>query len=476
MGAVAVPLRRARRELSRPARELGRLGLAALGIAGVSGVVYGLDAVAPTVSLVSLYLFVVVPVALAWGVAYAVVVSVASMLTFNFLFLPPLYTFTLAEPQNWVALAVFVVVAVVVGELAARVRRRAADAEQREREEAFLAEVATSFLGGRSPADELGDLAGQIRVILRAESVRIELGAQRDPPAGESPYELRVADGRIGTLYLREGAEPNLAIRRRFLPALASLLAVAVDRERLAQAALDAEALRRSDAIKTAVLRAVSHDLKSPITAILAAADSLRSGRLELGGEDREALLDAIATESHRLDRLVQDLLDLSRLQAGAAEPMRELWPVEELVAQALDEIGPAADLVSVTIPADLSPVQVDAGQVRRALANLLDNALKFTHPSEGVSVRVNATRREIVIRVVDQGPGILPDELERIFAPFYRASAVSAARGSGLGLAIAKGFVEANGGRIWAESRPGQGSSFAIAFEAAPVPASVGT
>jgi two-component system sensor histidine kinase KdpD len=458
------------------ARHLARLILCVAAIAALTGIIYGLKGVAPKVSLVTLYLFAVVPAALAWGVAYAITVAVASTLTFNFLFLPPLYTFTIDDSQNWVALVVFVVVAVVVGELASGARRRTAEAEQREREEAFLAEIATSFLQGRAAIDDLEGLAERIRVILKTAGARIELGPSRSPPPGESPYELRTADRHVGTLYVTEGAESNLAIRQRFLPALASLLAVAVDHERLSHEALEAEALRRSDGIKTAVLQAVSHDFQSPLTAIIAAAEGLRNVRLELDPADREELLQAISTESHRLERLVRDLLDLSRLQAGAAEPTPELWPVDELVGQALEEIGERAEQITVSIPQDLPLVRVDAGQLRRALANLIENALKFTGRNADVVVRANATRKDVIIRVVDHGPGITAAELERIFEPFYRAAERGSIRGSGLGLAISKGFVEANGGRIWAESQPGQGSSFAIALEAVSVAAPVET
>jgi two-component system sensor histidine kinase KdpD len=438
-------------------------------IALVTGVVYGLDDVAPPVSLVSLYLFAVVPVAVAWGLPYGVAVSLASMLTFNFLFLPPLYTFTLADSQNWVALSVYVVVAIVVAELAARVRRRAAEAEQREREEALLAEAATAFLQGRGVATELDALAGRVAGVLKAESARIELGPQRDPPAGESPHELRAGGRRIGTLYLREGAEPNLAIRRRFLPALASLLAVADERERLARDAVEAEALRRSDAIKTAVLRAVSHDLQSPLTAVIAATGTLRNPALTLTAEEQDGLLETVALEAGRLERLVRDLLDLSRLEAGAAAPAPEVWTVDELVAQALAEVGAGSERVRTSIPADVPPVWTDAVQLRRALANLLENALKFS--PEDILVRVNATRKDVVLRVVDHGPGLTEGEAGRVFEPFYRTETEPTVRGSGLGLAISKGFVEANGGRIWAESKPGQGSSFAIALPVAPLP-----
>ena len=221
------------------------------------------------------------------------------------------------------------------------------------------------------------------------------------------------------------------------------------------------------------MLRAVSHDLQSPLTAVIAAADTLRSPSMNLTSADRAQLLETITLEAGRLERLVRDLLDLSRLQAGAADPVLELWPVDDLISQALDDLGPAGARVSVSVASDLPAVQVDAGQVHRALANLLENALKFSPPGASVSVRASATRKDVIIRVVDQGPGIANEELERIFEPFYRSDEGSI-RGSGLGLAIARGFVEANGGRIWAESRPSQGSSFAIALEAAPVPAAV--
>jgi two-component system sensor histidine kinase KdpD len=449
-----------------------RIAVCAAAIAAVTGVVYGLDGVAPTVSLVPLYLFAVVPVAAAWGLPYGVATSIASMLTFNFLFLPPLYTFTLTDSQNWVALTVYVVVAIVVAELAARARRRAAEAEQREREEALLAEAATAFLQGRGVATELAALSGRVADVLKAQSARIELGPQRDPPAGESPHELRAGGRRIGTLYLHEGSEPNLTIRRRFLPALASLLAVADERERLARDAVEAEALRRSDAIKTAVLRAVSHDLQSPLTAIIAAAGTLRSPGLELDASEHDGLLETIALEAGRLERFVRDLLDLSRLEAGAAAPLPEVWTVDDLVAQGLDELSVGSERVRTSIPADVPPVWADATQLRRALANLFENALKFS--PEDILVRVNATRKDVVIRVVDQGPGMAEGELERVFEPFYRSETEPGVRGSGLGLAISKGFVEANDGRIWAESRPGQGSSFAVTLPVAPMPVPV--
>ncbi len=419
----------------------------------------------PVLSLGVLYVFAVLPIAVAFGLIYAGLVSVASMLAFNWFFLPPVHTFTLADSRNWFALAVYLVTAVVVSGLATRARRRAVEAEQREVETALLADVATSLMQGQDVAGELGQISARVAAILKADSASIVLGDDVEPSATSAPIELVAGGRRVGTLELVEGSEPNLHARRRLLPALASLLAVAVDRERLANAAFDAEALRRSDTIKTAVLRAVSHDLRSPLTAIRAAGDGLEDETLVLTAEDRRELLDTIRVEVRRLERVIDNLLALSRLQAGAVAPVPEVWTVDDLVYGALDEVGRSTERVNVTVPADAPPVLVDAVQVRQILVNLIDNALKFSPPESPVSVRVTRTRKEVIIRVIDQGRGVPENELEHVFEPFYRGAPAQDQTGTGLGLAIARGFAEANGGRLWAESRPGQGAGFAIAL-----------
>ena len=441
------------------------------GLALVTGLIYGFREFVPVLSLGALYLFVVLPVAVIWGRAYAISVSVASMLAFNFFFLPPVHTFTLADRTNWFALAVYLVVAVVVSELAARARRRAADAEQRERETALLASISTALLSGKALDEELPAMAEDIAAVLGAEGARIVLGPRREPPPGESPLELEAGGRFVGTLYVREGPEPNLAARRRFLPPLASLLAVASERARLEQDALEAEALRRSDTMKTAVLRAVSHDFRSPLTAIRVAVDGLSSETLQLDPADRAGLLETVRVESARLDRLVGNLLDLSRLEAGAAEPAPALWAMDDLVGQALEELGAAREHIRVDVGAEIPPVRVDAAQIQRVLVNLLDNALRFSPEETSVLVRATHTRQDVILRVVDQGPGIREGDLERIFDPFQPHRTGEARTGTGLGLAIARGFAEANGGRVWAESRPGQGASFALALPVAESP-----
>jgi two-component system, OmpR family, sensor histidine kinase KdpD len=225
------------------------------------------------------------------------------------------------------------------------------------------------------------------------------------------------------------------------------------------------EALRRSDAMKTAILRAVSHDLRSPLTAILASATALMRADLSFDHHDRRELLGTIVEEAERLERLVTNLLDLSRLQAGAADPAQSIRPIDDILFQTLAAMGVKAR-IEISLPkAELPSVRVDAHQIERVLSNLLENAIRHSPPSENVRVRVREKRSEILVRVIDHGRGIAENERERIFEPFYRGAHSQNGRGAGLGLAIARGFAEANGGRLWVESLEGQGTAFVLAL-----------
>lgn len=348
-------------------RTLTRVAASAGALALVTGTIELLKGHVPVLSLAVLYLLAIIPVAVAWRSVYAVGVAIASMLAFNFFFVRPLYTFTIADTKDWFALLVFVVTAIVVSELASRSRRRADEAEE----------------------------------------------------------------------------------------ALRALQKLTEERERLAGEALEAEALRRSDALKTALLRAVSHDLRSPLTAILASADALASPGLRLQPDDRLALAETIRGEATRLDRVVEQLLDLSRLEAGSAEPHRELWHVDELVSQALAGLGAEAGRVRLEIGPETPLVEVDAAQVERALANLLENALRYSPPGSRVLLRAAPGATELRIHVIDSGVGLPDEQREALFQPFRRGAT---GHGSGLGLAIARGFAEANGGRLWAQQDPGGG------------------
>ena len=452
---------------------LAGVGAGVLAVAAVSVAIALLDNYVPVLSLGVLYLFAVLPVAIFWGPVLAVPVAVASMLAFNFLFLEPLYTFTLADRRNWFALVVYVVTAVVVGTLASRYRAQRAEAEQRERESALLADMAADLLRGAGIEDGIGRIAERAADVLGVSSVRIDLDEHAHASAHESPHPLTVEGRAIGVLFMPEDEEPDLATKRRLLPALASLIGVAAERETLAREALEAETLRRSDTVKTAVIQAVSHDLRTPLATIEQALDGLESDELELTKADRVGLLETIRVEHLRLKRLVENLLDLSRLQAQATESRPELWAVDELLAQALDDL-PEAERVVLSAPSELPTVHVDAAQMQRALVNVLDNALRLSPVHETVSVRVTSTRKDVLIRVTDHGPGVPEEERERIFEPFHRVASRSDEPGAGLGLAIARGFTEANGGRMWLETREGQGASFVIALPLVELPAPV--
>jgi two-component system sensor histidine kinase KdpD len=439
-----------------PARLTGLLASAGA-VAVVTAAIEGLKHYVPVLSLGSLYVFAVLPIAVVWGLGYAVGVSVASMMAFNWFFLEPVHTFTLADSKNWLALAVFVVTAIVVSDLAARSRRRA-------REASLLAEIATSLLGRGTVGTELERISAEAARALQVEEARITLG---DEPAGG--YALLAGGRRVGTILLSGRQTGDASARRRLLPALASLLGVAIDRERLAAEALEAEALRRADVIKTALLRAVSHDLRTPLMAISTSAGALARPDLSISDTDRAELLATILAASDRLDHLVENLLDLSRLQAGAAAPEPELVGLEELVAGALDELGEDARRVEVSFPDESPAVRVDAHQIQRVLVNLIENALKYSPPEEPARIQLAVTPSEAVVRVIDHGPGVTLDERERIFEPFARGSRSGDVRGAGLGLAIARGFAEANGGKLWVESRSGQGATFVLSLPAVP-------
>lgn len=455
---------------------LRRQLLAVLGSAAcllvVTAAIYLFREAVPVLSLGALYLFAVLPVAILWGRAWAVGVAVASMLAFNFFFLPPEHTFRLAERTNWLALAVYLLTGLVVSELATRARHRAAEAEQREREEALLAELSIALLQGERLTSGREAVARAVARILGVTQARLELDDQSEAIPDGAQLELRAGDRFVGKLVFPQGEQPDAAVRDRFLPALASLLAVAADREALQREALEAERLRLSDSVKTAILRSVGHDLRSPLTAIRVAGESLASLDLELTEEDRRHLLDTIKEESLRLDRLVANLLDLSRLETGAVTSRKELVAIDELVGQALAQLGGREASVRVELPSDEIPlVEVDPIQVERALVNLLENGLRFSPENQDVVVRVSASPAEVALRVENGGPPLAERDLERIFEPFVRASEEEGRQGTGLGLAIARGFTEANGGRIWAETPGSEGACFAIAFPLASVP-----
>ncbi len=431
--------------------------------------VWALEPFAPTLSLGVLYIFAVLPVAVAWGTLLVVagrrceharvqlLLPAADVHVRRFRTRPTgsRWPSTPSRP-SWSASS-------RPGPAAARLTQSSASARRRSWRRSPGACSAASR--SRPSSTGSGNRPPTVLGIARAD---IELGTGRRH-GDDAPIPLEVDGRHVGTLYAPADADPNLGVRERFLPALAALLAVAFDRSRLEREALEAETLRRSDLVKTALLRAVSHDLRSPLTGITTAIGALRSKTLVFSDQDRRDLLDTIAVDAERLARLVGDLLDLSRLEAGGAEPDAEVWALDDLVREAVHDLaGWRAHRRRRREPA--RPRRRRAGRARAREPDR-ERLASSRRRMRRCTFAITATRREAIVRIVDQGPGLAADELERVFEPFYRGDQRRRS-GAGLGLAIARGFAAANGGRVWAESRPGQGATFALALPVVEVPA----
>jgi two-component system sensor histidine kinase KdpD len=432
------------------------VAVAVAAVAVATAAIYLLRQVAPAVSLSVVYLPAVLLVSAYWGLALGLATSLLSAAAFNFFHLPPTGRFTIADSRNWVALAAFVVVALVVSTIAELARSRALEAERGRDEADLTAVLARQLLGGADTARSLPEAARRLAEALALPSASIVLGAHAADERREA-LPLRDADRRqIATLLVPRGLPAPTAQRLRvqIAPALAAIVAIARHRDTIQAAAVETAALRRSDDVKTALLRAVSHDLRTPLTAIVAAGHALRTDSLTAG--ERIELSDAVVDEGERLSALVEKLLDLSQLQAGRAEPHRDWVSLEDVLLAAREGLVGGGVPVRIVIQPTLLEVRADAAQLERAFANLLENARRYS----GVQpVLVQARRGEgrVHVHVVDRGPGIPAAERPRIFEPFYRGrqSPGDPWTGSGLGLAIAKVFVEANGGTISVESLP---------------------
>ncbi len=418
--------------------------VAVLSVAAITAIIFPLRKISPPASNGVAYMLAVLLVSTIWGLRLGLLTTVLSAAAFNYFHLPPTGRFNVADEQNAVALVTFCIAAVVAAAVADVARSRAIEAQQRRQEADLSADLARILLSGESSEATLSEASARVANALDLPEARISRADGLVVPADLSP-------------------ETSRRIEQRVAPALDALLAAALERDRLQTEVVETRALRRSDELKTALLRSVSHDLRTPLTAIITAGSALRDG--DLSRADRADLGNAIVEEATRLTALVEKLLDLSLLQGHAAAPRPEWCSVEEILRELADQLDPGGERITLALDPDLPLVRADAAQLERAFANLLENAARYSG-SERVSVRGRVVGDRLMIRIVDRGPGIAHEELERIFEAFYRAPGQTARHtGSGLGLAIVKGFVEANGGRVWAESLPGQGTSFVVSL-----------
>jgi two-component system sensor histidine kinase KdpD len=461
-------------------------------------------------NIVMIYLLGVVVVAMRFGRAASALASILSVAAFDFVFVPPYFTFAVSDSQYMITFAVMLVVALVISGLTVRSRDQAQAARTQERRTAVLYSLSRELAASRG-LDTLLELAlrhllevfgGRIVILLPGADGRLVQRAGQLAPfnmdatdfaVAQWAFEHRQAAGagtdnvpgaqmRFEPLSSSRGVVGVLGIRptephafdapeeEHLLETFASLVAVALDRALLADEAQAAQVRMEAERVRSALLSAVSHDLRTPLTAITGAAGAALEGETRLDAATRRELLESIRDEADRLNRLVNNLLDVTRLESGSLQLRREWIPLEELVGVALARLaGPLRDRkVTTRLPEDLPPVHVDGLLVGQVFINLLENAAKHTPAGQPVEIEARREGDDVVVEIADRGPGLPKGEERKVFDKFYGGAVTS---GAGLGLTICRAIVEAHGGRIGGDNRPGGGAVFRFSLPAGEPP-----
>jgi two-component system, OmpR family, sensor histidine kinase KdpD len=443
--------------------------IAAASVAACTLVVSLLTPTVPVRSAGVFYLVAVLAISSIYGLWLGLATSLVSAVAFNFFFLPPLHTLTISSSGDWLALAAFALAALVTSQLAARERAEAEQATRRAAEAQLGERLATLIANGSQLQAALPLLGRQAARALGARDGGIHLGPPPDSSRSGRTVPIDLDGTRLGELRLIDAPAgvAESADAARIGRVLSGLIVLGQEREQRLANEVEAEALRRSNELTTALLRTVSHDFRSPLTAISTAAEGLRFA--DLDGDERE-LVDTIAEQSGRLSRLVTNLLDLSRLESGAAVPSAEWVDVRDLIDAAVADVRATAEVqAQVEHEPELPLVRVDATQLQRVLVNLLENAVKYSPPGEPVRISAGARAGRVNVSVADHGPGVPDSERAHIFRPFYRGPVGQP--GSGLGLAIARGLATANGATLTLEPPGGSGATLTVSIPAAPPP-----
>lgn len=439
-----------------------------------TGLLYLLKGELSTPVVALLFLLPVLLSAVRWGLGPGIMASVCAFLCFNYFFISPFYTLNIHQTQDFLALAIFLIVAVVISQLIGRIRSSLADAQAREQEVSQLYSLSTALVGLHG-ADEVAErLANDVRASLRAYVCRVvpepsllassKIATSPPEAAPDIPpsriFPLRADRGKLGEIQLWLNQQEEFSeTDERLLHAFAGQGALALERALLAQAETKAGILEESDRLKSALLSSVSHELRTPLVTIKAAATSLSSGAIPWESSARQDLLDALEEETDHLNDLVGNLLNMSRIEAGALKLEREWNVLSEIVDNSVERLRRASELhhLEVDVSEDLPMVQVDPVLMQQVFTNLIDNSIKYAPPHTTIRIRASDDGHdEMLIEVTNEGPPVPVEHLESIFDRFHRVTAADRIPGTGLGLSICKGIIEAHGGRIWAENLPG--------------------
>ncbi|MFG1706520.1 DUF4118 domain-containing protein [Nonomuraea sp. M3C6] len=468
---------RSRAALNRKRRLIG-WAVAVVGMPLLTAVLLPFRDVLSLPSEILLFLCLTVGVALIGGTWPAFTAAVGGSLLLNWYFTPPVGEFTIADPENFLALVVFVLVAAAVSTIVDLAARRTREAARASADAEALSTLAGHVLRGEAA---LSSLLGRMRETFALDSVTLlERVGEPTPDDQSEPGAWRivatsgaapctnpgVADTDVminDTLVLAARGRLLDASDRRVLEAFAAEAAVALRQERLQEEAEQAKPLAEADRMRTALLAAVSHDLRTPLSAAKAAVESLRTSEIDWTPEDRDELL-ATADESLvRLTRLVENLLDMSRLQAGVLGLTLLPVALEEIVPRAIDDLGPPRDRIEGDISIELPEIVADPALLERVLVNLMTNAVRYSPPGQNVHLTASWHGDHVEIRVIDRGPGIPPEAHERVFLPFQRLGDRDNGTGVGLGLALSRGLTEAMGGTLIPEETPGGGLTMTV-------------
>ena len=421
-----------------------------------------------------------------WGLRPAVFMALLATLAFNYYFLPPVGTLTIADPQNWVALTAFLVTAIIASELAERARREAQHANERRKETDQLYKFSQQLLTSDNAAellnkiprfvvDGFGVASAAVSLpnrpdVYRSDSVTdvldihdLQIVCMRGEPKIDSEARVAVVPLRLGVRVVGSLGVSGGPLSRETLEALSSLIAIAVERAGAVEKLSKAEAARESEQLRSALLDSVTHEFRTPLTAIKASVTSLLSNP-GLDAAQRLELLTVINEESDRLNRLVGEAAEMSQLDAHQVELHLGAHQVEEAIDDAIAKSAPALarHVVSTVLPESLPAVRIDVLRISEVIAQLLDNAAKYSPPESPIQISGEVKNRSLMISIADRGPGIDDFDQSLIFEKFYRGrNQRLQVQGTGMGLAIAKAIVEAHGGEIGVTSQPGHGSVF---------------